>query len=70
MKRLTKDEVIELDQTRRLKRIPYKDISKAIGVSSSALSQWFNFKSTLSVKTEQKIKNVILQADHWESRYR
>jgi transcriptional regulator with XRE-family HTH domain len=70
MKRLTKNEIIELDQTRRLKRIRYREISESIGVSGSALSQWFNFKSTLSVSTEQKIKNVILQTEQWESRYR
>ncbi|MCK0470868.1 LacI family DNA-binding transcriptional regulator [Halalkalibacter sp. APA_J-10(15)] len=68
MSRLTRNEIFDLQTEARLKRIKNKSIAEALGVSDAAVSQFFNYKSSLREENEKKIKEIIEQFQQYEWR--
>ncbi|WP_337020183.1 hypothetical protein [Oceanobacillus massiliensis] len=57
--RLNRSQVLQLYLKKRTKEIKNIDISRNLGISPSAVSQYFSFQMSLSDENEEKLINFI-----------
>ncbi|ARK30792.1 hypothetical protein [Halalkalibacter krulwichiae] len=63
--RLSIEEIEELRFLAMKKEIKNKTIADSLGISQAAVSQFFRNKTRLSISNENKIKDIIEQADQF-----
>ncbi|WP_157801091.1 ArsR family transcriptional regulator [Bacillus solitudinis] len=66
--RLSNEEIIELRLLANKKELKNRDIASTINISQSAVSQFLRNKTRLSESNENKIKDIIQQADQFVMR--
>ncbi|WP_157052712.1 hypothetical protein [Priestia koreensis] len=63
---MTRDEINELFFEKRKKQISNKYLAEQLNCSNALISQFFNFKCSLSTVKEERLKQIIRQAKEYK----
>ncbi|MDD9147367.1 hypothetical protein OYT88_02230 [Sporolactobacillus sp. CQH2019] len=56
---MTYDEIEELANTKRRKKITGRKCAKSIGISEAMISYFFSHKESMTIDNQEKLKNYI-----------